>query len=586
MLKISLIIETMQDFIRLFSWIKFAKKDIFLFALREGYIAATIASSSVILTYITLALQKGDVHLLEQALVLYSLFMLIAAIIRLVSHRYMMQTTKHRLDTLVRDNTMLKQVLKSHPHDVEFYGTWRLMSIYHRDANLWITTSLRAIVQGVNFLVTIWLSIYFCLKIGSFWLLIAIIITIIASIVLSILTHTTGKKWTSKIHSIFKDWDRNATKIFMSYPAILQSNTQDEALESQEKLASKHIELFEPYSFLIVSRNSLLTVVLVLFYSSVAYILGSASIRDPSMLPYTLWILGFLAGFHGKMHDLSDFMNEFLSNFIQIQQGWKLIDGLSPFTQYEQGKIFQLGKGELELKNVWFSYQEHGEVAIKNINIAFSGGKKTALIGPSGSGKSTIMKLLVWFLSPTKGNIIIDGQDLSRVALKTYFQHVWYLTQEPLVFDATIRENLLLGLPKNTEEKELIQALDLAQCKFVFDFEYGIDTEIGEKWVRLSWGQRQRLAIAKIFLKNPEIILLDEPTSALDSFSEEQVSNALHKLFEGRTVIIIAHRLQTVKEADEIIYIENGAIQERGNHQDLVSKNGCYARMLELQSGF
>ena len=196
------------------------------------------------------------------------------------------------------------------------------------------------------------------------------------------------------------------------------------------------------------------------------------------------------------------------------------------------------------------------------------------------------MKLLVWFLSPTKGNIIIDGQDLSKVALKTYFQHVGYLTQEPLVFDATIRENLLLGLPKNTQEKELIQALNLAQCNFVFDFEHGIDTEIGEKWVRLSWGQRQRLAIAKIFLKNPEIILLDEPTSALDSFSEEQVSNALHKLFEGRTVIIIAHRLQTVKEADEIIYIENGTIQERGNHKDLVSKNGYYARMLELQSGF
>ena len=113
----------MQDFMRLFSWMKFAKKDIFLFTLREGYIAATIASSSVILTYITLALQKGDVHLLERALVLYGLFMLMATIIRLMSHRYMLQTVKHRLDTLVRDSTMLRQVLKSHPHDVEFYGT-------------------------------------------------------------------------------------------------------------------------------------------------------------------------------------------------------------------------------------------------------------------------------------------------------------------------------------------------------------------------------------------------------------------------------------------------------------------------------
>ena len=116
--------------------------------------------------------------------------------------------------------------------------------------------------------------------------------------------------------------------------------------------------------------------------------------------------------------------------------------------------------------------------------------------------------------------------------------------------------------------------LRLAQCEFVLEFSNGIDTEIGERGVRLSGGQKQRLAIAKIFLKNPEIILLDEPTSALDSFSEEQVSIALHKLFEGRTVVIIAHRLQTVKQADDIIYIENGEIQEQGNHQSLVEKSG------------
>ncbi len=286
------------------------------------------------------------------------------------------------------------------------------------------------------------------------------------------------------------------------------------------------------------------------------------------------------------MHDLSDFMNEFLSNFIQLQQWWKLIDGLTPFVQYEQGKKFKLGKWEIQFKNVWFAYQENEEAAIKNMNIVFTWGKKTALIGPSWSGKSTMMKLIAGFLSPTNGTICIDGQDLSSIALKTYFHHVWYLTQDPLVFDATIRENLLLGLPKYTHESTIIEALKFAQCDFVFGFADGINTEIWEKWVRLSGGQKQRIAIAKIFLKNPEIILLDEPTSALDSFSEEQVSKALHKLFEGRTVVIIAHRLQTVKEADEIIYIENGEIQEQGTHQGLVAKNGSYARMLELQSGF
>ncbi|MFO0763466.1 MAG: ABC transporter ATP-binding protein/permease [Candidatus Gracilibacteria bacterium] len=576
----------MQDFVRLFSWMNLAKKDIVFFALRETFISITMVSVSIVLTYVTLALQQSNTHLLIYTLVAYSVFMLISIVIRIMSHRYMFQTVKHRLDTLVRDDTTLRQVLGSHPHDVEFYGTGRLMSIYHRDANLWITTSLRAIIQGIQFMVTMGIGMYFCIKIGSFWLLIAIMSILLSTLLLSILTHTSGKKWTSKIHALFKEWDRNATKIFMSYSAILQSNTQDEALISQRNIAQKHTELFEPYSFLMVSRNSFLTVILVAFYSLVAYILGTASIKDPSLLPYTLGILGFLAGFHGRMHDLMDFMNEFLSNFIQLQQGWKLIDGLAPFSQYEQGNEFRLGKGEISLKNVGFAYHENEEAAIKNMNIVFAGGKKTALIGPSGSGKSTIMKLIVGFLSPTNGMIAIDNQDLSSIALKTYFSHVGYLTQDPLVFDATIRENLLLGLSKDTYESDLLRALKLAQCDFILDFTDGIDTEIGEKGVRLSGGQKQRLAIAKIFLKNPEIILLDEPTSALDSFSEEQVSHALHKLFEGRTVIIIAHRLQTVKEADEIIYIENGEIQERGNHETLLQKKSRYARMLELQSGF
>jgi ATP-binding cassette, subfamily B, bacterial AbcA/BmrA len=159
------------------------------------------------------------------------------------------------------------------------------------------------------------------------------------------------------------------------------------------------------------------------------------------------------------------------------------------------------------------------------------------------------------------------GNRLDETALKSYYPHIGYLTQDPGVFDATIRENLVSAVSimlkdldnhsdkKNLEQK-LTEALKLAQCDFVFEMEKGLDTEIGERGVRLSGGQKQRLAIAKIFLKNPEIILLDEPTSALDSFSEEKITEALNTLFEGRTVIIIAHRLQTVKKADDIIVIE------------------------------
>lgn len=180
----------------------------------------------------------------------------------------------------------------------------------------------------------------------------------------------------------------------------------------------------------------------------------------------------------------------------------------------------------------------------------------------------------------------VDGFDLRTVNLSTFYSNIGYLTQDPQIFDGTIRENLLQGKTAHAPESDITEALRKAQCEFIFDLPEGLETEIGERGVKLSGGQKQRLAIAKIFLKNPHIILLDEPTSALDSFSEEKISQAFHNLFEGRTVLIIAHRLQTVKEADIILVLEGGKVVEEGRHAELVEKGGIYAKMLELQSGF
>ena len=143
-----------------------------------------------------------------------------------------------------------------------------------------------------------------------------------------------------------------------------------------------------------------------------------------------------------------------------------------------------------------------------------------------------------------------------------------------------------MSTQKTNLQDKIHEIIKLSKCEFIYDFEKWLETEIGERWVRLSWWQRQRLAIAKIMLKDPKIIILDEPTSALDSFSEELITKAMNNLFTWRTVLVIAHRLQTVKHADEIIVIDNGEIQERGKHSELVEKNWIYNRMLELQSGF
>ena len=333
-------------------------------------------------------------------------------------------------------------------------------------------------------------------------------------------------------------------------------------------------------------------------------------------------------------------------HFVDIEKSRDLFDTTPIMQGYHEGDTFVYSAWDIQVKNISFSYGDDSDnksIVFQDFDIHIQWGKKTALVWASGSGKSTLVKLIAWYIRPDSGGIYIDGQKLpqwrlaindphnpplrgkelvapsegvgghissqNHISLKSYFPHIWYLTQEPSVFDGTIMENLLYGvnmeINRHCEEwgtnnvamswwsidTFIEEAITNANCEFVYDLPDWLDTEIWERWVRLSGGQKQRLAIAKIFLKNPEIIILDEPTSALDSFSEESITKAMHKLFENRTVIIIAHRLQTVKQADDIILLdadESGAsyISERGTHDELVALQWQYAKMLELQSGF
>jgi ABC-type multidrug transport system fused ATPase/permease subunit len=307
-------------------------------------------------------------------------------------------------------------------------------------------------------------------------------------------------------------------------------------------------------------------------------------------------------------------IRQMMDKYPEMSSFWNFIDDIPQIKNYDSGETFVHGGGEIVLENVFFSYDgieekgqgERNKNVLDNFNLKISPGEKVALVGHSGSGKTTIAKLISGYMQPTGGTVLVDSQDLSRVSLKSYYKYLGYLTQEPMVFDGSIRENLLYSVAltpfsegegmqmrqKKEKEKQILElqitdALQKAQCDFVFNFKKGLDTQIGEKGIRLSGGERQRLAIAKLFLKNPEIIILDEPTSALDSFSEDKISKALEELFIGRTTIIIAHRLQTVKKADRILVIENGKIVEEGMHKDLIqNESGIYANMLNMQSGF
>jgi ABC-type multidrug transport system fused ATPase/permease subunit len=240
-------------------------------------------------------------------------------------------------------------------------------------------------------------------------------------------------------------------------------------------------------------------------------------------------------------------------------------------------------KGDIQFKDVSFGYEEGKEV-LHNISFDAPSGSVTALVGTSGSGKTTIASLAASFLTPDEGQVLLDGQDLSKVKLSSYRARLGVVLQDDFLFEGTIRENILFPRPNATEE-QLNQAVLAAYVnEFTDRFEEGLDTVIGERGVKLSGGQRQRIAIARAVLADPKILILDEATSNLDTESEALIQKSLNELMEGRTTFVIAHRLSTIRRATQILVIENGKIAEQGTHDDLIAKEGRYHNLYTYQA--
>lgn len=240
-------------------------------------------------------------------------------------------------------------------------------------------------------------------------------------------------------------------------------------------------------------------------------------------------------------------------------------------------------KESLTFKNVSFSYNPSTPV-IKEIDLVIHKGEKVALVGSSGAGKSTLADLVLRFHDPNSGAILYDGIDIRKLSLKGYRNKIAVVTQEPILFNDTVENNLKLGNPTATPEEMIAAAKQANAHSFIEIMDDGYQTLVGERGGKLSGGQKQRLTIARAILSNPEILVLDEATSALDSESEKLVHDALEKLMENRTSIIIAHRLSTIQNADKIVVLEHGKIVETGTHQELIQKQGIYNSLYKLQS--
>ncbi len=239
-------------------------------------------------------------------------------------------------------------------------------------------------------------------------------------------------------------------------------------------------------------------------------------------------------------------------------------------------------KGRIAFENVSFSYNDHTRV-LKDLSLTIEAGKTLALVGPSGGGKTTLCHLIPRFYETDSGRITIDGHDIRDVTLLSLRRNIGIVSQDVFLFAGTVRENIRYGRIDATDE-EIIEAAKKAEIHdAIMEMEHGYDTQVGERGVRLSGGQKQRIAIARIFLKNPPILILDEATSALDTVTEARIQQSFEELARGRTTIVIAHRLSTVKNADEIIVIDEDGVVERGTHEQLLQKGGMYAQLYHSQ---
>jgi len=242
----------------------------------------------------------------------------------------------------------------------------------------------------------------------------------------------------------------------------------------------------------------------------------------------------------------------------------------------------EVTEGRIEFRNVTFGYRP-GEPVLHGISFSAEAGKTTALVGRSGGGKSTVMNLILRLYEAGSGQILCDGQDIATVSLASLRQQIGYVSQENFLFKGSVRENIAMGRP-GASEAEIVAAAKAAYAHdFIAGFEHGYDSPCGEHGMQLSGGQRQRIAIARAFLKDAPIILLDEATSALDSESEQAIQKALRTLCEGRTTIVIAHRLSTVAKADEICVLDRGHIVERGRHGELLAQGRTYSHIAQTQ---
>ena len=428
-------------------------------------------------------------------------------------------------------------------------------------------------------LITISVLLYWSVSLTVFALLLLPLVAIIIVIIGKSLKRT-AKQGQEQMGVLMSSIDEalNGIRIVKAFNAMNQvvSNFKRENLKHQ-KLITKAFRKRDLTSPLNETIGSIVMITIV-WYGGILVLDSENSGLSGQVF------MGFIIVFSQLMRPIQG-VSQSISN---LNQAYASLDRINSILDADESiyesenpvKLNEIKKG-VSYENVTFRYRD--EDVIKNVSFDIPAGKMIALVGESGSGKSTLADLLPRFYDVQQGAVKVDGVDIKDVSMFDLRQHIGIVSQESILFNATVRENIAFGMT-DAKEEDIIKAAKIANAHdFIMDLDSGYGTNIGERGNKLSGGQKQRVSIARAILKNPSILILDEATSALDTESERLVQDALEHLMENRTSLVIAHRLSTIQKADEILVLSKGEIKERGSHEELLKKDGIYAKLSSMQ---